>query len=124
MGARLVTTATWGLRFISISWKELSSTTAKSLARISRTLGSRGVPILPPTQTVLPAAFSISDTSVVVVVLPSEPVMARIVQGQTSKNTSISEVTSAPLARRASSAGLPGCIPGVRKTKSASNPSR
>ena len=80
--------------------------------------------MLPPSQTVFPAAFSISEIRVVVVVFPSEPVTARIVQGQTSKNTSISEVTWAPRPRRASMAGLFGCIPGVRNKSSASTPSR
>ena len=93
--------ARWGLRSISISWKELSSTTAKSSFFIWRHKGSKGVPILPPSQTVFPEAFSISDTSVVVVVFPSEPVTAIRVQGHTSKNTSISEVTFAPRSRRA-----------------------
>ena len=80
--------------------------------------------MLPPSQTVFPAAFSISEIRVVVVVLPSDPVTARIVQGQTSKKTSISLVTSAPRLRRASMAGLHGCIPGVRNRTSASTPSR
>ena len=52
--------------------------------------------MLPPSQTVFPEAFSISLTRVVVVVLPSEPVTAIRWQGQTSKNTSISEVILAP----------------------------
>lgn len=80
--------------------------------------------MLPPSQTVWPAAFSISLISVVVVVLPSEPVTAIRWQGQTSKNTSISEVILAPRSRRVVMAGLPGCIPGVRKTTSASTPSK
>ena len=49
--------------------------------------------MLPPSHTRLPEAFSISETRVVVVVFPSEPVTPMIWQGQTSKNTSISEVT-------------------------------
>ena len=124
MGARLVTTARWGLRFMSMSWKELSSTTARSVSFICRVRGSRGVPMLPPSQTVFPSAFSISEISVVVVVLPSEPVTPMIGQGQTSKNASISEVTSAPRLRSVSMAGLLGCIPGVRNRISASTPSR
>ena len=115
----MVMRARWGLRRMSISWKELSSTTAKSSFFIWRHRGSRGVPILPPSHTVLPEAFSISLTRVVVVVFPSEPVTAMRLQGQTSKNTSISEVTWAPRCRRASMAGLLGCIPGVRNKISA-----
>ena len=79
---------------------------------------------MPPSQTFFPAAFRSSEISVVVVVFPSEPVTAMRWQGQTSKNAYISEVTAAPRLRRASMAGLPGCIPGVRKRMSASTPSR
>ena len=70
------------------------------------------------------AAFSISDTSVVVVVFPSEPVTASSVHGHTSKKTSISLVTAAPRLRSASMAGFAGCIPGVRNRISASTPSK
>ena len=80
--------------------------------------------MLPPTQTVFPAAWSISAMRVVVVVFPSEPVTAITGQGQTWKNTSISEVTTAPWLRSASRAGFAGCIPGVRNTTSASRRSR
>ena len=59
---------------------------------------------------------------VVVVVFPSLPVTARIGQGQTSKNTSISEVTALP--RPLASSRYRGCRPGVRKTTSWSRPSR
>ena len=84
---------------MSISWKELSSTTATSSAFILGVRGSSGVPILPPSQTVLPEAFSISEMRVVVVVLPSEPVMAMMGQGQTSKKAAISLVMVAPASR-------------------------
>ena len=53
---------------------------------------------------------------VVVVVFPSLPVTARMGQGHTSKNTSISEVTTLPRARAASR--YRGCRPGVRKITS------
>ena len=55
---------------------------------------------------------------VVVVVFPSDPVTARSVQGQTSKNTSISEVISLPRALAASNSGTSGRRPGVRKITS------
>ena len=55
---------------------------------------------------------------VVVVVLPSLPVTPIRRQGHRRKNSSISEVTSAPRARAASRAGWPGCRPGVRKITS------
>lgn len=43
-----------------------------------------------------PWAFKSSEIMVVVVVLPSLPVTAIILHGQSLKNTSISEVTTAP----------------------------
>ena len=61
---------------------------------------------------------------VVVVVFPSEPVTASRVQGQTSKKISISLVISAPRCRNAVRAGVLGCIPGVRNTRSAGKLSR
>ena len=57
--------------------------------------------------------------SVVVVVFPSEPVTAKISQGHTEKNASISEVMTLPCSRSFTSAGFSGCMPGVRKTTSA-----
>ena len=74
-----------------------TSTTAKSSGCILAISGSSGAPILPPSHTVFPAAFSISEIRVVVVVFPSEPVMPMMWQGQTSKKASISEVITAPL---------------------------
>ena len=50
--------------------------------------------MLPPSHTVLPSAFRISEIKVVVVVFPSEPVTAMIWQGQSSKNTCISLVSN------------------------------
>ena len=47
-----------------------------------------------------------------------ESLGARLRQGHRRKNSSISEVTSAPRARAASRAGWPGCRPGVRKITS------
>lgn len=107
-----------------ISWNELSSTTAKSSGRISAARGRSGVPMLPPSQTVFPACSRIFAMSVVVVVLPSEPVTARMRQGQTSKNASISEVSSAPCSTIRAICGRSGRIPGVRNTMSAVTPSR
>ena len=76
--------------------------------------------MLPPTHTRLPAAFSSSAIMVVVVVFPSEPVTAIIGHGQTSKNTSISLVSTAPLSTQAAISGTSGRRPGVRKITSAS----
>ena len=59
-----------------------------------------------------------------VVVLPSEPVTPMILQGQTSKKASISEVNFVPAARSACSSGFSGCSPGVRKATSPEMPVR
>ena len=91
---------------------------------LSAACGRRGAPMLPPTQTRWPACSRIFAIRVVVVVLPSEPVTAMMRQGQTSKNASISLVSSAPFSRSRRSAGISGCIPGVRKTISACTSSR
>ena len=89
-----------------ISWKLESSTTATSVAAMASTTGSNARPRLPPRCTVYPAASNIFAMSVVVVVLPSEPVTATILQGQSRKNSSISLVTSAPASRAATSSGV------------------
>ena len=98
-----------------ISWKELSSSTAISSGAISGVSHSSGWPILPPTWTIFPSAASSLEIMVVVVVLPSEPVTARMGQGQTAKNASISEVMTLPPATAAASSGTSGRRPGVRK---------
>ena len=118
LGARLVTTAMRGLRSMVISWKEDSSSTAQSSFTIPGTSASSGWPIFPPTNTRCPARSISWEMMVVVVVLPSLPVTAMMGQGHTWKNASISEVTTLPLALAWASAGVSGCIPGVRKITS------
>ena len=68
--------------------------------------GSKGLPMLPPRCTFTPLAFKNSEIIVVVVVLPSEPVIAMILHGQRSKNTSISEVSTTPFSLNATRSGL------------------
>ena len=104
------------------SWKELNSTTAQSVGRMASAPLSSGRPILPPRWTVCPAASRRRAMMVVVVVFPSLPVTPRMGQGQTWKNTSISEVTTLPQAL--ASSRKRGCRPGVRKITSWSSPSR
>ena len=101
-----------------ISWKELSSSTARSVGAMSGVSHSSGRPMLPPRWTVRPAASRSFAMMVVVVVLPSEPVTAIISQGQTSKKTSISLVRALPRATAAASSGTSGRRPGVRKITS------
>ena len=69
-------------------------------------MGSSARPMFPPRCTVRPAASNMAAIRLVVVVLPSEPVTAVISQGQYSKNSSISLVTSAPAAFAACNSGV------------------
>ena len=78
--------------------------------------------MLPPRWTVRPAARRSPAMMVVVVVFPSLPVTAMMGQGQTWKNTSISEVIWLP--RRRAVSRYFGCRPGVRKITSAWRSSR
>ena len=59
--------------------------------------GISALPILPPKYTFFPCASRNLEISVVVVVLPLEPVTAIILDGQSLKKTSISVVTFCPL---------------------------
>ena len=77
--------------------------------------------MLPPRRTFTPLAFKSSEIIVVVVVLPSEPVTAIILQGHRSKKTSISEVSTAPFSLKATSSGLKNGVPGLRKIISPSS---
>ncbi len=90
VGVTLVTTATWGLTRMLINWKLDSSTTATALGgHICQRWGSSAAPMLPPRNTLRPAASNILEISVVVGLL-SEPVTATISQGQSSKKSSTS----------------------------------
>ena len=100
---------------MEISWKLESSATTTWSGEMDSISGSRGLPIFPPRCTVLPSAFKNSERRVVVVVLPSLPVTAYILQGQSLKKSSISLVTAWPCLRAASSSGRWKGIPGVRK---------
>ena len=106
LGVTFVTTATFGLRRMLMSWKLDSSTTATASGVTSASWGSSAAPMLPPKKTLRPAASNILEISVVVVVLPSEPVTATISQGQNSKKSSTSLVTIAPAFSAACSSGL------------------
>ena len=111
-------TAMWGLFFMVINWKELSSSTARSVGAMFPASESSGWPMLPPRWTVLPARRSSSAMMVVVVVLPSLPVTAIMEQGHTSKKASISEVNTLPRSTAAAMGGRSGRRPGVRKITS------
>ena len=80
--------------------------------------------MLPPSHTFRPAASCIRAMSVVVVVLPSEPVTAITWQGHRAIKTSISLVTTTPSAAAAASSGRVGRTLGVRKITSPPRPSK
>ena len=73
---------------------------------------------MPPRNTLLPAARRSSEISVVVVVLPSLPVTAYVLQGQSRKNSSISLVTSVPFAAAEAIPGISGRTAGERNSSS------
>ena len=85
LGDRLVTTATSGLLRMEINWKLESSTTATSSGATRSISGRSGRPMFPPRWTFFPAAFKNSETMVVVVVFPSLPVTAMVLQGRPGK---------------------------------------
>ena len=91
-GAKFVTTATSTGKFIVISWKLDNSNTTIWFSSISSILENKGVPIFPPTQVLYPWASNNLDIIVVVVVFPSEPVIAYILPLQYLTNSSISDV--------------------------------
>ena len=80
-----------------ISWKEDSSSTARSSGCDGLDVRQQGrADVAAQIDVDSPAASRSLAMMVVVVVLPSEPVTAMVLQGQTWKNTSISEVMTAP----------------------------
>ena len=84
-------TAAWG-RNVAMwsSWKlDTSSTTTVSASR-SSTKSENGTPMLPATTWLRPATSRTCPMSVVVVVLPFEPVTATMGPGQNQDATSIS----------------------------------
>jgi len=68
-----------------VQLKLLSSRTTLSVSFISSILLSKGMPIFPPSQHLYPCSFSMLYISVVVVVLPSLPVTAKISAGKVQK---------------------------------------
>jgi len=71
-----------------------------------------GVPMLPPTSAGTPAAVMISPVSVVVVVLPFDPVMATIGPGRNWAASSTSPITASPKARACTNGGASTGTPG------------
>src|SRR5215831_6333178 len=77
-----------------------------------------GVPMLPPTSAANPAAVMISPTSVVVVVLPFDPVMATIGPVRNRAASSISPMTVSPRVRACTSGGASTGTPGLTTIRS------
>src|SRR5579859_2284591 len=77
-----------------------------------------GVPIFPPTSVGDPLAVMISPASVVVVVLPFDPVMATIGPGKNCAASSISPITLSPSERACTSGGASTGTPGLTTIRS------
>ena len=99
------------------SWKLDSSSTYSSHS--SSNSINAGRPILPPTPTLTPAAFAISPTSVVTVLLPLEPVIATIGACASRQNSSISPTISIPASAAELKDGCASAIPGLATIRSA-----
>ena len=84
------------------SWKLLVSTTCHVDGVDASTCAESGTPMLPPTSTGCPDASIIRPTSVVVVDLPLEPVIAMIGPATNDAANSSSPMTRTPRARAAS----------------------
>src|SRR6266566_7765586 len=94
------TTATLGRKVCIVSsWKLETSSTAMVSGVAPSTSEIAGGPILPPTIVGYPPAPIISPASVVVVVLPLDPVIATMVPGKNWAANSISPITVSPSAR-------------------------
>ncbi len=74
--------------------------------------------MLPPTSAGNPAAAMISPTSVVVVVLPFDPVMATMEPGRNCAASSISPMTTSPRARACANFGASTGTPGLTTMRS------
>ena len=81
---------------IDSSWNDDTSATTQSLGRASSTSSISGLPMLPPTCTLVPHARSRCPISAVVVDLPLVPVTATIGALQIRYATSISPKTGTP----------------------------
>ena len=103
---------------IDSSWKlEISSTTQVSGEDCS-TKVMAGVPMFPPTSVLRPPEAMISPVSVVVVVLPLEPVMATIFPCRKRAVSSISPMTGMPRRRACCSAATSPGTPGLTTIRS------
>src|SRR5579875_3436465 len=77
-----------------------------------------GTPMLPPTRDGMPASARIAPASVVVVVLPFEPVMARILPLRNCAASSSSPMTGSPKLLACTSSGVSSGTPGLTTIRS------
>ena len=112
-------TAIFG-RKVSIvsSWKLEISRTFQPSARDCSVNATTGTPMLPPTKVGTPEARRMSPHSVVVVVLPLEPVMARVCPRRKRDANSTSPSTVCPKARTWRISGVSSGTPGLSTRKS------
>src|SRR5215470_2597086 len=100
------------------SWKLETSRTMTVFSLDSATNEIAGVPMLPPTATGRPPAARISPASVVVVVLPFDPVMATIGPERFWAASSISPITDSPKERACTSGAASTGTPGLTTIRS------
>src|SRR5215475_9062991 len=100
------------------SWKLETSRTMTVFSLDSATNEIAGVPMLPPTATGRPPAARISPASVVVVVLPFDPVMATIGPERFWAASSISPITDSPRERACTSGAASTGTPGLTTIRS------
>ena len=89
---RITAIAGWNCSVLS-SWKLETSSTDHVLSVLSSIRPTTGTPMLPATSVGNPASFRISPARAVVVVLPLEPVMARILPLRKRAASSSSPIT-------------------------------
>ena len=112
-------TAIWGWNCsVLSSWKLETSITDHVSAVLSSMRPTTGTPMLPATSVGRPASFSISPASTVVVVLPLEPVMARILPFRKRAANSSSPITGRPKLRACTSSGVCSGTPGLTTIRS------
>ncbi len=100
------------------SWKLDTSSTDQVSSVLSSISPTTGTPIFPPTRVGSPAAFRISPTSDVVVVLPLEPVMASVLPLRKRAASSSSPMTGSPKLRTWASSGVSRGTPGLTTIRS------
>ena len=107
----------WNCSVVS-SWKLETSRTDQLSAVLESIKDTTGTPMLPPTSVGSPAAVRISPSSVVTVVLPLEPVTARILPLRKRPASYSSPMTGKPKLFTCASSGVSSGTPGLTTIRS------